>query len=464
LTRGPDGLAAQVRAVPDGSRATVRVILASDARLAFHRLSLVSTRGSSGAIPFWVGPDAVIREAAVPHQSAETAQVVKLPVAVNGRISAGGQLAYYAFDIAHEETVAFEVISVHGAGFDPQLALYESGGSYLDPRRSRRLLFHEEVTQGGMPAGRRLTYHFTKVGRYLVNLGNPFAQGGGDFAYLLRMAPAGRAAGGEDALAWARRRLRQLALRSVGGRTPRVVLVREAEPNDGPGQATRVFGVPAVLEGTIGRPGDIDRFRFRAKAGQDLAFEVQTPRAGPPHFNLRLDVLDATGAVVLTNLHVRDGKIGTVEAKVIQVAPDIVGRVPRDGEYVLRVRDLTSVQGSPDHVYWVLVRPQIPHVGDIQVQPGGPVNLRPGARQRLTVSGPGKEGYAGTLALSVEGLPPGVRAFVGARGSTVELVADVAAPVSPLPQVLRIWALPVVAEKSGSAFLAGEIPVMVVGR
>jgi hypothetical protein len=82
----------------------------------------------------------------------------------------------------------------------------------------------------------------------------------------------------------------------------------------------------------------------------------------------------------------------------------------------------------------------------------------------LTVSAPGKEGFAGTLALSVEGLPQGVRAFVGAHGSTIELVADAAAPVSPLPQVLRIWGLPVVAEKSGSAFLAGEIPVMVVGR
>ena len=117
--------------------------------------------------------------------------------------------------------------------------------------------------------------------------------------------------------------------------------------------------VPALLEGTIGRPGDIDHFRFKARAGQKLVFEVQTPRAGPPHFNLRLDVLDARKAVVLTNLHVQDGKIGTVDAKVIQVTPEILGTLDKDGEYSLRIRDLTSIHGSPDHVYRVLVRPQV---------------------------------------------------------------------------------------------------------
>src|SRR5439155_18814321 len=121
----------------------------------------------------------------------------------------------------------------------------------------------------------------------------------------------------------------------------------------------------------------------------------------------------------------------------------------------VRIRDLTSVHGSPDHMYRVLVRPQIPHLGDFQQQPAGPVNLRPGGRQRLTISAPGKEGYAGTVALSVEGLPQGVRAFVGPSSSTIELVADASAPGTPLPQMLRITGLPHVAGKSGSPFSVG---------
>ena len=239
--------------------------------------------------------------------------------------------------------------------------------------------------------------------------------------------------------------------------------MREAEPNDDPKQAN-AFEVPAVVEGTIGRPGDIDRFRFKARAGQQLAFEVRTPRAAPPHFNLRLDVLDAQQAVVLSNLQMKEGKVGQDAARVIQVSPEIVGKLDREGEYTLRVRDLTSVHGSPDHVYQILVRPQVPHIGDIRWQPEGPVNLHPGARQRLTLNAPGKEDYTGSLALSVEGLPPGVRAFVGATGSSIELVADAGAPVSSMPHVLRITGLPVVGGKSGSAFPVGEVPVMVVKR
>jgi hypothetical protein len=462
-TKASDGVEAYVKAIKGGSQATVRLVLAADARIGFHRLSLISPAGLSESMPFWVGPDAVIEEAAEPHNSPETVQQVKLPVAVNGRISKGRQLAHYAFEITREQTLAFEVVSFQGAGFDPQLALYEAGGSYLDPHRSKRLVFHEEVTQGGMPANRRMTYHFTKAGRYIVRISNLFAQAGKGCSYLFRIAPADRAPEPEDALSWARGRLQELRSKSVGAVAADVVLVKEVEPNDDPAQA-QVFSVPAVLEGAIGRPGDIDRFCFKAKAGQKLAFEVKTPRAAPPYFNVRMDVLDGKENVVFSNLRVQDGKVGTVDAKVIQVSSELVGKLDHEAEYSLRIRDLTSLQGSPDHVYWVLVRPQIPHVGDVRVQPEGPCNLPAGARRRLTLSVQGKEDYGGSPALSVEGLPQGVRAFVGANGSTVDLVADASAPHTPMPQAVRIFGLPTIGEKSGSAFLLAEIPVMVVKK
>jgi hypothetical protein len=72
------------------------------------------------------------------------------------------------------------------------------------------------------------------------------------------------------------------------------------------------------------------------------------------------------------------------------------------------------------------------------------------------------EGYAGSLALSVEGLPQGVRAFVGGNNSIIELVAQTSAPVTLFPQVVRISALPVVGLRSGSSSLVAEIPIMVI--
>ena len=461
-TKSPDGMEASVKAVQGGS-AKVRLVISPSARAGFHSVSLVSPRGVSGAIPFWVGPHAVIQETGAPHNTPDTAQPVKLPVAVNGRISESGELDYYAFDIAREQAMAFEVIALHGADFDPQLALYEAGGSFLDLQRAKRFLFREEITQGSMPASRRMTHHFTKPGRYLVNIGNLFARGAGDYSYLLAIAPAERQVNAGDALSWAQQRIQLLRSKTVGAPATDVGLVREAEP-DGKPEQTRSFTVPAVLEGTIGQPGDIDRFRFKAKAGQSLVFEIETPRASRPHFNPRLDVLDAKGAVVLSNLQVQDGKVGTESAKVILVGSQVTGKLDRDGEYFLRIRDLTSVHGSPEHVYRVLVRPQIPHIGDVQVQPGGPINLVPGGKQRLAVTTPAHEGFSGSIAIAVEGLPQGVKAFVGANNSMIELLADANAPVTPLPHMLRISGLPLLGGKTGSAFLVAEIPIMVVRK
>jgi hypothetical protein len=82
----------------------------------------------------------------------------------------------------------------------------------------------------------------------------------------------------------------------------------------------------------------------------------------------------------------------------------------------------------------------------------------------LTLSVAGEEDYAGTLALSVEGLPPGVRAFVGSNSSTIDLVAEASAPGTTLPQMVRVSGLPTVGEKAGSAFLVTAIPVMVVKK
>lgn len=463
ITKGPNGLEARVQAIEGGSRAKVRLAIAPDARVGFHALSLISQAGLSGTVLFWVGPHAVIRETDAPHHTPDTAQPVVLPVAVNGRVSAGGQLDYYAFEIVREQTVAFEVVALHGNDFEPQFALYEAAGSYLDPNRSRRLLFDEEITQGSMPASRRMTYHFTKPGRYLVQLATRFAQGGGDFSYLLRVAAPEPPAAGENALAWARRRLRDFGVRALAAPAANVAVVTEVEPNHDPGQL-KALEVPAVLEGVIGKPGDIDHFRFKAKAGELLAFDIHTPRATRPHFNPRLDVVDAKGKVVLSNLHAQEGKVGTETGKVIQVGADLVGKLEQAGEYSLRVRDLTTIQGGPDHAYWVLVRPQIPHIGAVEMKPPGPVNLVPGAKQRVTLTAPPKEGFAGTLALSVEGLPQGVKAFVATNNSVVELFAEASAPLTATPGLLRISGVCLDGKTSSPAFPVTEIPIMVVKK
>jgi hypothetical protein len=328
-----------------------------------------------------------------------------------------------------------------------------------------------------------LTYHFTRPGRYAVGVSSIFARGG-DFAYLLRIAPAAPAAPA-DPLAWGKGRLAGLYARTVAaaappekvppgatGQAPQtapapgkpagtpadapVVVLKEQEPNDAPAQAAS-FTIPAVLEGTVGKPGDIDCFRFTAGAGQKLVLEIDTPHAQPPQFNPRVDVADASGAVVLTNLQTQPGQVG-------QVLPKVVGVLEKAGTYCVRVRDLTAIHGSPDHRYRVFVRPQVPHAGDTTVQGGPCINLAPGAAASLTLVTPKEEGFTGDFAIAVEGLPPGVTALFGTAGSTVVFHAAADAPPTPLPVVARITGRPVVAGKVGAVRKVKDIPVMVVRK
>jgi hypothetical protein len=455
-TRNGAGLQASIAAVNGGSLVRVKLAIARDARAGAHTLHLVSPSGLSNGLSFWVVPHAAIRETSEPHSTPDQAQPITPPVAVSGRIPEQGRLGWYRIDVAGEQTLTFEVLSYRGAGFDPRVILYETAGSWFDPHRANRLLFREEETRGSMPPDRRLTYHFSRPGRYLVQVGSIFARGGPDFAYLLRIIPSDPdpPAARDGPLDWTQRRLDTIRSRTVEAPpAPPLHLVAEQEPDD-PSHRARL-SLPAVLEGTIGQPGDIDSFSFQSSPGQRLAFEVDTPRAQPPQFVPRLDVLDASGTVVSSNLEVRDGAIRRVARKV-------VATLETGGEYRLRVRDVTSVHGGPDHEYRVLVRALVPHVGDVAVRGDGPINLAPGATRRLTVSAPLEEGYTGEFAVSVEGLPGGVQALFSTSGSALTLVADADAPPTPMPRTIRISGRPIVAGKVGPSRAVRELAVMVV--
>lgn len=53
----------------------------------------------------------------------------------------------------------------------------------------------------------------------------------------------------------------------------------DTEPNDSADQAVEAF-LPAVLTGAITRPGDVDFFKFRVRAGEQIVFLNQAPMTG----------------------------------------------------------------------------------------------------------------------------------------------------------------------------------------
>lgn len=72
--------------------------------------------------------------------------------------------------------------------------------------------------------------------------------------------------------------------------------VTEREPNDDPaGGGTMTW--PVEIEGSIERPGDVDHFRFQARAGEPMLLEVVAARAGS-RLDSRIEVLHGDGRPV----------------------------------------------------------------------------------------------------------------------------------------------------------------------
>ena len=483
-----------------------------------YPIRLVSPRGVSNALSFNVVSEPVIREIEAAHQRPDQAQQVDFPVIVNGRLSQGGEVDYYGFDVVKGQQLVFEL-----TGSVKQLGLYEARGSWFDPKRAVRLAVREREKP-------RLRYRFQNGGHYLLQVQSFFGDGGRDMTYQLRIAPPdlraaspsgeemGRLGGPRDLVerTFTRRlepdRLQLLWSRSIqkpaSQPTPRpgqaasgggdrvaqaeeqsinfslatavATVIQEKEPNESPGEALEMV-IPTIIEGTVGRPGDVDCFRFQVEQGDQLAFEVETPQAAPSLFNPRLGVSDEDGNEFLTNIHKRIVRNFTFYQKDVQ--PKTVYAFKLGGEYFLKIRDLTSRHGDPTFLYRVLIRPQVPHAGEVQVLQDR-VNLKRGSARKLTLITEQEEGFDGEIALSVENLPEGVDAYPGTdvepdRGppldegykerfvpktqkATLMLFARADALLTRMPQFVRLRARPVIGGQPGELLKVREVPLMVV--
>ncbi|WP_165233177.1 PPC domain-containing protein [Aquisphaera insulae] len=144
--------------------------------------------------------------------------------------------------------------------------------------------------------------------------------------------------------------------RFVVGDLPEVV---ETEPNNELAQAQNLAALPVVLNGHLilnGADSDRDLYRFRATAGQNLVFRMQgrsllpyIPDAVPGWLDGRLAVLDAAG-----------NELAALDDYNLGPDPVLVFPVPRDGEYLIEVRDVLF-RGRPAFVYRVAAG-VLPHV------------------------------------------------------------------------------------------------------
>lgn len=127
----------------------------------------------------------------------------------------------------------------------------------------------------------------------------------------------------------------------------------ELEPND-PGASRRLpppapLELPFLLNGQI-FPGDVDRFQFRAEAGQELVIRAQARHlipyladAVPGWFQATLTLYDAGGR-----------EVGYADDYQFMPDPVLHCKVPENGVYEIEIRD-ALYRGRQDFVYRVSV-------------------------------------------------------------------------------------------------------------
>ncbi len=465
----------KVKEIP-GQKVVAAVEIDPGAQPGPHALRLVSAKGVSNEMIFWVVPMPTLQETADEHGTAKEAQAIAVPSALSGRIAEEGQADFYRFQAHPGQELAFEVVEGvqrlwgdlrRAPGFS--LELSGSGESWFDGERRVKLgtantaVFHKNIS-AYKP---RLIHRFAKGGWYTLEVkGEPGAsyqlQIGAptDFPPLVRshgldklaadqwrergfgrslkpdrLARLQARSGGsarQASLAVMEKQLRDLMGLS-GEQKPSgpaadrsAAIIQEQEPNDDAPRALPV-AIPSIIEGSIDSPADADHFRFELEDGQDLAFEIETPERHYPYFNPRIEIFDQAGRELVDNIYKRQASQNmwfwkTAESKA-------VFSFPESGSYLIRVRDVTRRKGGAGFRYRLMVRPQVPHVGDVEVAEVlnilgremldwmielDRVNLYPGEAKKVNVIVSREEGFAGDLAVSVDNLPEGVEVLPGA--------------------------------------------------
>lgn len=415
------------------------------------------------------------------NDTPETAQAVAWPVAVCGTLERDEDLDYYQFTVSAGTTLTFWMrmatsqVKVHdGLGIsDPLLTLYTTQG---------RLLATVNNTIANDPV---LTYTFRDAGTYRVLVRDVRYKGNPHWSYCLeihdrpvvthtfpvtvqpgktselipygyhlpageKLAVAASSASTASSLPVFEPELLLTTGRLKGAVTNEfTVLVHplagilEQRPQP---DAPQAVSLPSLVQGRIGRPGEVDRYTVTARRGEKLTLEVYARRCRSP-LDPVLRIKNAQGELLVENDDQQSLNMSLSDSRIES------WQVPADGTYSVELSDLNEAGGT-DFVYALELRRSQPHFR-LELETDK-THLSPGLSYPVYVHAERREGFTGSIQLSAGLLPAGVTAHTetippNAQHGCIVVTAAPQAPVS----VLRL-------QIQGTANLApaGEPPRM----
>jgi hypothetical protein len=404
--------AGAVRATPIGestsTRAVFDVTVGAHAPVGICGVRLATGDGLSNAFLALID-DLPVRPA--PTTEAGPARIT-LPVALWGRFREA-TVDRFAITVAAGQRVSFEAVGNRlGKDVDPLLTIRDAQGQVVlerdnDPGLFFDCRFEHTFAEAGIyiVEVRDARFHGLEHGYYVLRLGRfpaarvavPAAVGTGRRAALLLPELAGAAVGlevpsgpatqffdgvlrrpGDEGSAW-------LPLEA----TDAAVTVHQ-EPGTTVAQATPAR-LPGLLCGVLRKPGESNYYRLELTKGQKIQVRAEARAFNSPA-DLELAITDAAGKELRR----------VSENAQEEIVLDFAAGTP--GSYGLRVRDLNR-DGGPAFAYRLEVRTGQPLVQATAEVEGLTVPRGSYQPVPLTVT---RTDYAGPIALTLLGAPPGV--------------------------------------------------------
>jgi hypothetical protein len=417
-----------------------QVRIAADAPLGLRRGRVWTSQGAASGLGFVVGdlPELVEQEIDGDPIPVD----VQLPVTINGRIFPREDVDVWSFAAKKGQPISCEVCAARlGSPLDGRLEVLDSDG---------RVVAENDDALGADPFVR-----FTPAadGKYAVRIRDAANRGGPAFVYRLtltadprvdRVFPLGGRRGEKTRFTPYGQGVPadpvELSLPAdaprdyvtglpLDGKAPNPVLLdlddlpeaTETEPNDEPAQAARV-AVPAMLNGRIDKPGDVDCWSFDAHKGDAFSIELRARQLGSPLFGV-LTVRDAQGK-----------ELARAEAAAGRPDPALTFSAPADGAYCVRVADRFRTRGGPEFAYRLRLAGS-PAPGFRLQLAADVLTLPRGGQAKLKVTAERLGGFADAIPLAIDGLPLGVKADnlsipAGQNAVEITFAADAAAPVA----------------------------------
>lgn len=435
-----------------------KVTIDSTVPVGIHDVRLVNKWGVSNPRAFVVGDLAEVQEKE-PNSDVEQAQRVALNSTINGGMASPTDVDYYVFPGKKGQRVIVSCLaSSIDSRFTPGLELYDAAGKQLAANRnySERdaladcvlpedgdyyvRVFQFTHTQGTPEHFYRLSIttapwidavfpcvvepgKTTSVTVYGRNLPGGKPEGALEKITVPVAAPATPEAASRLAYTgWLSPRAAGLTgfefrLRNEAGSSnpflitlARAPVVLDNGTNDTPETAQEVT-LPCEIAGQIEKRRDRDWYTFSAKKGEVYTIEVLSSRLGAPtymYFQIRgADKREMYESQDNQDVLSRKFWMRSEDPQPYRFA------VPADGKYQLLVGSFVGdTLAGPRHHYRVRITLDQPDfqliaIGPDEHRPEAPV-LMQGGNQAFTVFALRQDGFVGDIALSVEGLPPGV--------------------------------------------------------